>query len=138
MRTSTNLYQRRNNMTDQITRQQQANRDRDGYDAKLADLLTIAARTAGRLYAQATERWDECEACDAHYDGGEWSRPGWDKARDSEYQRILKLTSRRFGFPADLIANRQTQMEWDFQAHFFNAIGLAAGDTSMTDPEANR
>ena len=57
-----------------------------------------AIRAALRLLSITTEGWAEGEACDRHFDGGEWSGPAWSENWAVEEERVIELVALRFGY----------------------------------------
>ena len=55
-----------------------------------------AVRAYDRVFANSTEGWNEAEAADASYDGGEWSGPSWAKNWLNEDRRVISLVAERF------------------------------------------
>lgn len=72
-----------------------------------------AARAFDRVLFNSTKRWDEAEACDAHWDGGEWSGPGWAQMWAEELERVTKLVAERFYIQPDELEDAILQ-RWAF------------------------
>jgi hypothetical protein len=62
--------------------------------------LRRAVRAAFRLLSITTEGWDEYEAADRHWDGGEWSGSAWADNHEREHDRVTRLVAERFNVTA--------------------------------------
>lgn len=72
-----------------------------------------AVRACEKLLAISTATWGEGEACDAHFDGGEWSGPAWAENWDTEIGRVANLVASRFGLDGERL-----RTTWEYHAPY--------------------
>lgn len=56
----------------------------------------IIGRAYNRLLSQLTEDWDEQQACDRHFDGGEWSDAAWAANFEEAQEKAARAVGERF------------------------------------------
>lgn len=72
-----------------------------------------AVRACEKLLAISTATWGQGEACDAHFDGGEWSGPAWANNWDTEIGRVANLVASRFGLDGERL-----RTTWEYHAPY--------------------
>ena len=81
-----------------------------------------AARAYRRLLAQRTDGWDEAEAVDAHWDGGEFSGPAWaDNWLTAECVAISE-TAAQFGLTDDQLCDAIEWMDSQEAQRFYDSV----------------
>ncbi len=82
-----------------------------------------ACRAFNRLLSDRTEGWAEAEACDRHYDGGEWSGPAWGDNWQEAHERCHQIIAERFEFPsAEYVMHLMHRYEDEEQYRWWKAI----------------
>jgi hypothetical protein len=64
-----------------------------------------AVRAFTRLFTPIAQAQSMAEACDAHYDGGEWSGPAHDRIYNDLWNNCCYRTARRFRIPPTRLAH---------------------------------
>jgi len=75
-------------------------------------------RLQGDFYAQAAE----FEACDHHYDAGEWSGPAWGKVYEEVEERHADLVARAFDITPNEVWEAAQELEYGEDKCRFDAI----------------
>lgn len=88
-----------------------------------------ACRALARLLAIHTEGWHEIEACDRHFDGGEWSGSAWADNWQSADEHCCQIIADRFGFPsAEYVQNLSYIYDNEGEHHFLTHLRQTSGD----------
>ena len=76
-----------------------------------------ACRAFARLHCDYTEGWDELEAADAQFDGGEWSGSAWGDNWQRADEHCCRVIADRFELPSAeyvslIVAHYYAEMEY--------------------------
>lgn len=77
-----------------------------------SSMLKMAIRACVRLLDLNSEGWEEAEAADAQWDGGEWSGPAHANMHQEEEERVVKLVACRFDISAFQLG--EALMGWQY------------------------
>jgi len=92
----------------------------------------IATRACVRVFDNLTDGWERDEACDRHYDAGEWSGPAWAQNWEQAAAQACQLVSERFEMDAEHLRTL-----WEYQAphdHFVHLMDAHADAASLHHP----
>lgn len=79
----------------------------------LHDLMP-AVRAYTRLMTDWQHEAYQYEACDRHFDGGEWSGPAWGRLEEEVQKKYLALVANRFGHEEAMVEAALTYAEHEF------------------------
>jgi hypothetical protein len=77
-----------------------------------------ACRAYERLLAARTEGWDEMEACDRHWDGGEWSGPAWGDNWQRAEEYCERVIAERFELGTGESVMQMMWCYWNEQEYY--------------------
>jgi hypothetical protein len=92
-----------------------------------------AVRAFNRVFTPIMRDMSMAEACDAHFDGGEWSGPAWAEMYDDERNRVLTLVAWRFGLTAPDLNNAIYEADAESIDRYLEKQGVVQASVLYTD-----